>query len=265
MPEDYEPSSIRNVFGQNLRQLVQGFTSVSHVCRMLDINRAQFNRYLNGESYPRPDTLHKMCKFFGTDARILTQALDELPSSRPGLMDHPELAEFAVMDDTALSEDLFPSGFYRFSRQSFLYPEKFITGLIYVYRRDGWTFIKGSEARQSVVEQGLPMDARTRQFRGYVLQLEDGVGAMISRRNALTCTFNFLTQVPSLNRNHWNGYAVRTVSETLNATRAVRMVYEYLEQDAKSVLPVARCAGFCEFEDLPAFHRRLLRPQEPFS
>lgn len=260
-----KPISTRDLFGRNLRQLTQDYPSVSEVCRRIDINRAQFNRYLAGESYPRPDTLDRICRFFGTDARILTHRLEDISAPQPDLMTHPEIAEFAALHASRVSEDLLPSGFYRFSRQSFLYPEHYIIGLLYVYRRDGWTFIKGSEARQTVVEQGLPEDRRTRQFKGYMRQLEDGIGAMISRRNAMTCTFNFISPVASLNRNFWHGYAARTVKEEMNSHRAVRMVYEYLGESTELILQTARMAGICALEDIPSFHRRLLRPGEPFA
>lgn len=259
------PLSIRAVFSRNLKLLTKNHPSVSEVCRQIDINRAQYNRYLNGDSYPRPDTLDRICRFFNTDARILTQPLEEIQSTHPDLLSHPEIAEFTAINESAISEDLLPSGFYRFSRQSFLYPEQFIIGLLYIYRRDGWTFIKGSEARQSVMEQGLPEDRHTRQFKGYALRLEDGIGAMISRRNAMTYTFNFISPVASLNRNFWHGYAARTVNEGMNTARAARMVYEFLDTSTDLILHTARTAGVCCANDLPAFHRRLLRLDVPFA
>lgn len=256
---------IRALFGRNLRLLCDAYPSISEVCRQLDVNRAQFNRYLNGESYPRPDTLKRICDFFDTDARILTEPLESIKPERPDLLTHPEIARYTEIKSNVVSEELLPSGFYRFSRQSFLFPELYISGIIYVYRKDGWTFLKGSEARQSVVEQGLPQDPSTRKFKGYALQLEDGIGAMISRRNAMTFTFNFISPVASLDRNYWHGYAARSVNEAMSSSRVVRMVYEYLGTSTGPVLQAARDAGFCDLDDLPAFHRRLLRVGEPFT
>ncbi len=61
------PTQLRAVFGQNLRLLCQGHSTISSICRELEINRTQFNRYLSGESFPQPDVLHKICSFFKTD------------------------------------------------------------------------------------------------------------------------------------------------------------------------------------------------------
>jgi transcriptional regulator with XRE-family HTH domain len=265
MPTTPQDIPTRDIFSHNLRLLIQSYPSVSEICRRIGLNRAQFNRYLGGESYPRPDTLQKMCSFFGVDARILTEPLETLTAELGAPKAHPEIAEFMAQDNSPLSNETFPSGFFRFSRQSFLYPERFMVGLLFVYRKDGQTFIKGSEARQSVTEQGLPTDRMIRQYRGEVIQVEDGIGHMISRRNGLTVTFNFLAPVASLNRNFWHGYAARTVSETLDATRVTRMVYEFLGNSTAEILKTARATGFCSEHDLVPYHKRLLRIGEPFS
>ena len=52
------------MFGRNLRLLGQPYASVSALCRELGINRTQFNRYLSGESFPRPDILQRICAYF---------------------------------------------------------------------------------------------------------------------------------------------------------------------------------------------------------
>lgn len=265
MKNTAEILALRAQFGRNLRVLTNAYASISETSRKLGINRAQYNRYLNGESYPRPDVLQRICEFFGTDARILTEPLDAIRQKPVDVLSHPEIRDYALPDDPYISEDLFPSGLYRFSRPSFLYPEKFVFVLLLVYRRDGLTFIKGAEPRQSIRDQGLPDDPRLRRFKGYMLPLENGVGAIITRRNAMTCTFNFLTPVPSFNDNFWQGYAARTVHETIGTRRAVRMACEYLGHSTSEILQTARFDGFCTEADLPAFHHRLLRIDEPFS
>ncbi|MEL7204029.1 MAG: helix-turn-helix transcriptional regulator, partial [Pseudomonadota bacterium] len=63
------PAAVRQVFGDNLRLLTRRYKSVSGVCRELGVNRTQFNRYLAGESFPRPDVLQQICSFFDVDAR----------------------------------------------------------------------------------------------------------------------------------------------------------------------------------------------------
>lgn len=54
-------------FSQNLRLLCGYYKSVAKVCRSLDINRQQFNKYLGAQATPSSFTLRKICTFFGVD------------------------------------------------------------------------------------------------------------------------------------------------------------------------------------------------------
>ncbi len=45
------------------------YKSIADVCRRLEINRQQFNKYLGGQSAPSPYNLRKICDFFGVDER----------------------------------------------------------------------------------------------------------------------------------------------------------------------------------------------------
>lgn len=114
------PTELRAVFGQNLRILCQGQFSISSICRDITINRTQFNRYLSGERFPRPDVLHRICTFFKTDARILLEPLHESKAQTANVLIHPELLDYFGPQQTDISSDIFPTGFFRFSRHSFV-------------------------------------------------------------------------------------------------------------------------------------------------
>ena len=53
--------------GSNLKLLCSHYRSIAEVCRKLAINRAQFNRYLAGQSRPTPHNLKRICDFFGVE------------------------------------------------------------------------------------------------------------------------------------------------------------------------------------------------------
>ena len=120
------PAELRAMFGRNLRLLCQPYASVSALCRELGINRTQFNRYLSGESFPRPDILQKICLHFGLDALILLQPLSELKNDPSNAQTFYGLREFLNMRPGNVPEHLFPYGFYVFSRHSFTYSDAFI-------------------------------------------------------------------------------------------------------------------------------------------
>lgn len=251
------------MFGANLRNLSRKYPSISELSRQLGINRTQFNRYLSGESFPRPDVLDRICAFFDVDARILLEPVESLGTGAQ-ILNGPFLADFLGKGIDRLTPEVFPSGFYRFSRRSFTNASQFIIGLVYVSRIDGQTYVRGLEAKEAMRQQGLPTDASAREFRGYATRQEDGVALIISRRNAMTCSFNYLARVASFENNYWVGYVTRTMRESVTGTRVTRMVYEHLGRDRGKVFAAARSSGFHSADELLPFHKRLLQIDDPF-
>ncbi|WGW02705.1 helix-turn-helix domain-containing protein [Tropicibacter oceani] len=253
------------MLGANLRQLSSNAVSISALCRDLGINRTQYNRYLAGESFPRPDVLHRICSYFGVDARILLEPVEQIHSPQAGLFEHPEVADFVGHSADTLSEEHFPSGFYRFVRRSFLHDDQFVQGLTYAYRKDGHTFLRGFEAKQAMAEQGLPTAPAQREFRAVVMPQEDGVALLVSRRGAATATFNYMARVPSFENNFWVGYATRTVREDVAGRRVERQVMEHLGRNTHKVLAAARSVGFCSTDQLLPYLRQMLKSGVPFT
>ena len=257
------PTELRSMFGANLRVLAEGFASISELSRQLGINRTQFNRYLSGESFPRPDVLSRICSFFDVDARVLLEPVGGI-SNRKDPLTGDFLADFVGAGVDHIDESLFPSGFYRFSRHSFINQDQFLSGVVWVFRDGASTFIRGFEARAAMRAQGLPMTCDAREFRGLVLRQEDGIAAMISRRDCMTTSFNFLTRVSSFENNYWVGYVARTVRDSPEGERVVRMVYEYLGARYTDAKTASKNSGYCSIDDLLPFHQRLLQADAPF-
>lgn len=259
-----EPAQLRQIFGDNLRVLCAKYPSVSGICRELKINRTQFNRYLSGDSFPRPDILSQICRFFRVDARILLEPINELKAREVDLLNHPILSGFFGSEPIHVEERLFPSGFYRFVRPSFIDDTQFALGLVHVKRASGYTFIRGFEPREALRMQGLSTHPLHREYRGMVMRQEEGIMAIVSHRNSMSCSFNFLSQETSFQSNLWEGYATRTTREKVTGRRATRMVYEYLGRDLSKIMKCARQSGLVSREDIPPFHIRLLRLDQEF-
>lgn len=264
MSEDLrKPAELRSMFGSNLRRLAKDYPSISELSRQLGINRTQFNRYLSGESFPRPDVLARICFFFEIDARVLLEPVEAIQTSTDPLSS-PFLTDFLGTGTRNLSEETFPNGFYRFSRRSFIESHKFVVGLVYVKRKDGNTYIRGYEAKAAMEAQGLSESRQAREFRGLIIQQEEGVAALISRKNSMTSSFNYLHRIASFQNNFWVGYVARTVRESTTGDRATRLVYEHLGNDLAKAREAAALTGYCDTLDLNSFHRRLLQTEDPF-
>lgn len=258
------PARLRAILGDNLRKLIVDYPSVAELCRDLGVNRTQFNRYLSGESFPRPDVLHRICHFFGTDARILLEPVEKLHRSSYDLIGHPAVAGFFGSESIHVPKELFPCGLYRFVRRSFIDEAQFVVGLVQVHREDSYTFLRGYEPREALRTQGLSVAPRDREFRGIVMRQEEGIMIIVTHRNSLSCSFNFLAPETSFQRNLWEGYVTRTVREKISGIRAARMVYEHLGDNRRAIMATARKAGLISLDDVPPFHARLLRLDQPF-
>lgn len=253
------------MFSTNLRSLIEDDTSIVTLSRALEINRTQLNRYLAGESFPRPDVLSRICEYFNVDARILLEPVAKLTGSQGDPFTNPFVRDYIGAGINSVTQEMFPSGFYRFSRRSFVHNSKYLVGVVSVQRDGQNTYMKGFETKSAMQAQNLPSDVASREFRGIVMQQDDGLCILVSRKNTLTCSFNYLSRVASFDNNFWVGYVTRTVPENDDGLRATRMVYEYLGPDLKDALPAARSAGFWDEGSLLPFHRRLLRVDFPFS
>ena len=149
--ERRSPSELRDMFGANLRELAKAYPSISELSRQLGINRTQFNRYLSGESFPRPDVLARICDFFAVDARVLLEPVGSI-GRNDNPLSGPFLRAFLGEGFKDVPEDAFRSGFYQFSRRSFLDPSRFVLGLFHVSREYETTFIRGFDARAAMRE-----------------------------------------------------------------------------------------------------------------
>ncbi|MGI3167817.1 helix-turn-helix domain-containing protein [Pseudooceanicola sp. C21-150M6] len=241
------------------------YPSIAGLCRELGINRTQFNRYLSGESFPRPDVLHRICTFFGKDARILLEPVESVPDNGNDMLSHPVIRDFLGRNSTDVPEEMVPSGLYRFSRRSFVDDSQAVLGLMLIFRESGFTFLRGYEAKEAMEQQGLSTKGPDREFRGVFLQQEEGVANIASRRGSITCSYQFLSRYPTMDGHFLEGYSARSARESVRTRRVGRTVYEYLNNNRDAIRWTAKHAGLLPQEDLPKFHQRLLRFDEAFQ
>ncbi len=84
----------------NLRFLCGFYKSVAEVCRRLEINRQQFNKYLGGQTVPSSFNLRKICTFFGVDEEEIFSAPDRFA------------ALFERKQESPAQESVVPEGFF---------------------------------------------------------------------------------------------------------------------------------------------------------
>jgi transcriptional regulator with XRE-family HTH domain len=129
-------------FCANLRMLCSYYRSVADVCRKLNLNRAQFNRYLNGTSKPSSHTLERICNFFGVEPseiylprehfHQIIQVRPRQRTERAIYVDHVE----RLQQQTAGKLDKYLGYYYEYYK-SMSNPGKVLRGLVRIFSQDG--------------------------------------------------------------------------------------------------------------------------------
>ena len=175
------PAELRKRLGHNLQALSRSAPSISALCRELGINRTQFNRYRAGESFPRPDVLYRICRYFKVDARILLEPVEIVAAAANGPFLHSEVRDFLPHKGPEQLEVKLPDGLFRFVRRSAQHQGRYIRGVFRVYRKDGHAFLRGYDPAAAVPEAGERPAAGTREFRGPLLPQGAGYMAVTAR------------------------------------------------------------------------------------
>ncbi|WP_352606849.1 helix-turn-helix transcriptional regulator [Mesorhizobium sp. M0488] len=165
---------------QNLAFLCGYHPSIAAVCRRLQINRQQFNKYLSGQTWPSRRNMRKICDFFGVSEGEL-------------LMDHQRFAEVVGLKRRPLAahapsdllvhvEQLYQRsgdlgryiGYYFRYFYSFGYAGKIIKCLVVIYEKDGRYFWKCVERLALVGKYGV----KTSKYSAALLLLGDRIVAL---------------------------------------------------------------------------------------
>lgn len=259
------PQQLRAMFGRNLRQLVGAEPSVADLCRRLGINRSQFNRYLQGEAFPRPDLLHRICAHFGVDARILLEPLP-LPPGPPSPAD-PLMAALAMLAegtdkrDVTVADSVLPSGIYRFWRRSFARPDMVLTTLCRIWREGG---VVRYRSREPMLPNPLltgtegALRPRFGPQHGVFLRAEDGLTLLCAVPGTRTLRMTFLRPGHAGVATLMPGYSALTRDRASGLLRVVPSLLERLPDDRTAQMAAARSGGYRRPETLPDLLRDIL-------
>lgn len=258
IPFDERPSELRAIFGQNLRQLVAREESVTKLCATLEINRTQFNRYLSGETFPRPDILHRICAHFGVDARILLEPLSAHAQS-PGDILGGALASMVLgTNDFRVDSQRLPDGLYRFWRNSYNFPDRVIADMCRVYTEDGVKLFKGYEPPNPMQSRATLTPAHQLIYHGVFLQHDDGVSLLCSTRGGRMVSISFFEYSLGGLPDFLGGLSFLTRRRMQGMRRLTFSVMERLPNDMAHCIAAARECGLRKTGEVPVKIRDLL-------
>jgi transcriptional regulator with XRE-family HTH domain len=166
---------------QNLALLCSYYPSIADVCRRLQINRQQFNKYLSGQTWPSRRNMRRICDFFGvTEGELLMEhpRFTEIVGLRRRTADTPPpadaLAHIERLYPRSASLDRYVGYYFRYFF-SFGYAGKIIKCLTAIYEKNGRYYWKS-------VERIAPLGSRHRpkpsKYSGALMLLGDRIFAI---------------------------------------------------------------------------------------
>ncbi|MDA5094973.1 helix-turn-helix transcriptional regulator [Aliiroseovarius sp. KMU-50] len=229
------PREIYEVFSLNLTKLVESSSSsVTRICQEIGVNRTQFNRYLSGQANPRPDVLHKICRHFKVDARILLEPLkgpmgNEDQSSERWMSDSPfRNFIFGRQDRLNLSVPI-PLGIHRYWQRSSLHSDWVNSYTIRIFDMGGATVFRAVPDRRNDKVLGQYTSKKKGEIRGFFMSQVDGVVMVGFKNDSQRISMSYLTAITP-DSPVMPGIVMLTRPELAQATRIERCALEFLNQ-----------------------------------
>ena len=221
--------------GSNLKLLCSHYRSIAEVCRKLAINRAQFNKYLSGQSRPTAYNLKRICDFFGVEAYELSlpaeQFADLIGARTPG--------QVSGARTDALVELLKPlrahagnlsryCGYYFEYSNCMSVPGTVLLSLVHLWEEDGDFLFERQERQERSSATDLHAEVRCR-YLGAAFQLQDRMFLI----DYESLTLNEMSQtilIPSYKSRitRLNGLKTGVSSGDRRNPACTRVVWEYL-------------------------------------
>lgn len=243
--------------GENLKLLCGHYRSISEVCRKLAINRAQFNKYLSGQSHPTAYNLKRIGDFFGVEDYELglpTEQFARLIGLRQAeniaRTNDPMLKLFQPLREHAGNLSRYCGYYFEYSNCMSV-PGTVLLSLVHLWEEDGNFLLERQERQErSSGTDGQSEDWVRCCYRGMAFQLQDRLFLV----DYESLTHNEMSQtilIPSYKSRitRLNGLKTGVSSGDRRNPACTRVVWEYLGPE------INRVAAYRQV--------RLYRPDDP--
>jgi transcriptional regulator with XRE-family HTH domain len=245
-----------NDFAENLRLLCGYYASVAEVCRRVEINRQQFNKYLGGTTEPSMHTLRRICDFFGVDETEIylpSQEFAELvnlrrvapPAGSPLIT---MIEQIGARHPDSQHKLRRYCGYYACYQNTPAYPGMIIKYLAVIYQKGDHTYAKAIER---LVEKRRPeLGTFICKYLSVVLHTDDRIYVM--DHNPLSHQVLAMTVLYPSHRTRLHllsGLCLAVSGGPGRQAFATRIVYEYLGETTDKRQAIGACGLYPEDSD----------------
>lgn len=243
--------SLKANLAANLKYLCNQSRSVASVCRNVGINRQQFNKYLNGTTFPSPHTLNRICGYFRIDETEIVLPPSEFLSivrDSPSPIQHGQLSASDLQSVEKLRRYL---GYYHAYYRSPAYPGQVVRSVSNLIESENGNFDHTLE--RHVTDESNAPDSFVCKYRGPVVLNNDRI--YIYHNHSITHDVRSLvvlypSQRPMIKL--LSGVFVSVSGGPGRQPFASRIVYEFLGKDIDLRAAVSLAGVYSsDSEDLP--------------
>ncbi len=258
-----------NNFSSNLKFLCGFYSSISEVCRKLEINRQQFNRYLSGKSFPSYKNFKKICDFFGIEGEEIIkspyefQQLTGLPNANVSQANSAIPKQLAniitpLMKSSMQQLERYEGYYYRYF-YSFSFPGYIFRSFVKIYKHDGYYYVKHIEI--SSKNDALSIPRLTIKYSGIAFFLAERL-FILEAEPTLESTISEAILTPNYrpNSRYISGLVICASSGSSHQPSAGRTVFEFLGKSVDVRKCMKKCDLFhCEDERIPDSIKKLIK------
>jgi DNA-binding phage protein len=222
-------------FAANLRHMCDQKGSISFICRKIQINRQQFNKYISGRHLPSSANIRTIADHFGLNPEVLFEPHEDFRALIDGnffntftrLRKEPQVLKFlstAMSVPDTLEQSLV--GVYDRYQYSSIYPRKILRAALCIYR--------GKDLLQHAYVEHFPnfddpkKIAYTFKYHGFVLPIEGRLFTVdfeTVQRNEMT--FGIYSSVQRSSKRFMLGITCGIAANMLRQPFATRLALHY--------------------------------------
>lgn len=232
------------LLSENLKLLCRHYRSIAEVCRQLSINRAQFNKYLSGQSRPTPYNLKRIGDFFGVEGYELEMPPEQFarlvgarnPEAQPVAVGDPLLELLAPLREQCSSLARY-CGYYFEYANCMSVPGSILLSLVHLREENGlYLFERQERQERASAAVGQAEDWVRCRYLGAAFGLQDRLFLI----DYESLTLNEMSQtilIPSFKSRitRLNGLKVGVSSGDRRTPACTQVVWEYLGSEINRV------------------------------
>jgi len=260
-------SQLREVFRLKLRFAVEKVGSIKAACALIGVNRTQFNRYLGGQSMPRPELLFQFCEKLSLPMEWFFDPSEDFATSLSEHQFGKEMSQMVQGHLFRVSEEMMPDGFYLLWKGMFEAPWPYECLLVQVCTVNGVKIMRLNLIRRLKAAGVLEKIERDRlHINMMVMRSVNGINltSMEGKLNHVRSIF-VRPSAPGLVGGSTVSFLGAGISGSFGGAVRSSLVPVMIEQvypTTKEVLTAARSVRGYEESDLPPHIRAVLKAAE---